>query len=547
LRTSKPRFLRTGFATLAILSVLNLIVRSQAFGYNESVLWNFGGGSINGTMPFAGLISDKSGNLYGTTSAGGDQGFGTVFKVIPPSTAGGEWTLSQLWSFDSSDGASPSGLIMDKSGNLYGTTYSGGAYGVGTVFELTFHNKGGGIWTESVLWNFGNAGDGFWPPAGLIMDKGGNLYGTTSAGGAISAALGTVFKLIRPSTTGGVWKESILWSFGSGSVVAGRAPDGWTPRAGLIGDTHGNLYGTTFAGGTYGPTGSSAASEDGYGTVFQLIPPSTAGEIWTESILWNFGNGTDGENPLAGLIMDKSGNLYGTTSAGGAFGGFIGTGGTVFELSPPPNGGNWEESVLWNFAEGDAQPTEPEAGLIMDTSGDLYSTTNLGGTYGRGTLFELTPPSPNQESWEQSTIWSFGKGNDGKNPVAGVIRDSSGNFYGTTWLGGLFGPGTAAEGGTVFEVSNPPTPTPTATRTPTPTATHRATPTPTRKATPKATHTPTPTATHKATPTPTHKATPTATRTPTPTATHKATPTPTHTPSPTATRKATPTATSTPK
>jgi len=234
--------------------------------------------------------------------------------------------LSQLWSFDSSDGASPSGLIMDKSGNLYGTTYSGGAYGVGTVFELTFHNKGGGIWTESVLWNFGNAGDGFWPPAGLIMDKGGNLYGTTSAGGAISAALGTVFKLIRPSTTGGVWKESILWSFGSGSVVAGRAPDGWTPRAGLIGDTHGNLYGTTYGGGAQGD-----------GTVFEVTPSGT--EIDLHDFSQN--SSTDGRNPV-GLIM-QSGNLYGTTYEGGAIGG-----GTVFELTPQIDG-SWKEQVLYSF------------------------------------------------------------------------------------------------------------------------------------------------------------------------------------------------------
>jgi len=228
-----------------------------------------------------------------------------------------------LWNFNYTDGANPyaGSLIMDKSGNLYGTTQDGGAYtnptfinGGGTVFELTSEG------VQSVLRSFGNGMDGGNPKAGLIMDKSGNLYGTTAGGGTLG--FGTVFELSPPLTSGGKWTESILWNFGTGSVVAGRAMDGVYPYCTLIVDKSGNLYGTTNAGGPYL-----------YGTVFKLAPPSIAGGDWEESILWNFGKGADGRQPVAGLIRDSSGNLYGTTITGGDNPGY----GTVFEISATLN------------------------------------------------------------------------------------------------------------------------------------------------------------------------------------------------------------------
>ena len=224
--------------------------------------------------------------------------------------------------------------------------------------------------------------------------------------------------------------ESILWNFGNGT-------DGQYPAAGLIMDASGNLYGTTSQGGPYaGPYGT------GSGTVFMLTPPSTSGGSWAESILWDFDNGADGETPSSGLVMDANGNFYGTTSLGGSYIGSNGLGlGTMFKLTPPSvSGGNWDESILWNFGEGtDGQ--DPAGGLIMDTSGNFYGTTVAGGTYGGsgtsgrgfGTLFELTSVG------NESILWNFGKGADGRHPDANLIMDQSGNVYGTTNKGGAYG------------------------------------------------------------------------------------------------------------
>lgn len=330
MRLSKPRFFRTVFASLAVLSILSMSSNSRAFGASESVLWSFGNGS-DGNEPLASLITDIKGNLYGTTDMGGTDNGGTVFELTPPSTPGGDWAESILWSFGiGADGMHPqAGLIMDMSGNLYGTTFDGGAFASpsqpgGTVFELKPPAMAGGSWTESVLWSFGNGTDGRGSDAGLIMDASGNLYGTTAGGGANPG--GTVFELIAPSTMGGTWTESILWNFGNGK-------DGNGPQAGVIMDKSGNLYGTTRGGGS---------SEKG--TAFELTPPATSGEIWTELVLWNFGSvAKDGISPDAGLIMDSNGHLFGTATNGGAN---LNSGqpfpvpaGTAFELTPPSGAG----------------------------------------------------------------------------------------------------------------------------------------------------------------------------------------------------------------
>ena len=278
-----------------------------------------------------------------------------MFELTPK--AGGGWTEKVLHSFNAKDGfVSYAALIFDAFGNLYGTTAGGGAYGDGTVFELT--PKGGGGWTETVLHSF-NDKDGSAPYAGLIFDGAGNLYGTTLMGGHYVD--GTVFKLTPKG--GGGWTETVLHSFND------NGKDGFAPLAGLIFDEAGNLYGTTYGGGTYG-----------YGTVFELTPK--AGGAWTETVLHSCNdNGKDGYESYASLILDAPGNLYGTTSVGGAYGY-----GTVFELAPKAGGG-WTETVLLSFNDKDGFSVL--ASLIFDASGNLYGTTYAGGAYGYGTVFEV--------------------------------------------------------------------------------------------------------------------------------------------------------------
>jgi len=228
------------------------------------------------------------------------------------------------------------------------------------VFELT--PAAGGGWTERVLYSFG--ADGIWPTAGLVFDAAGNLYGTTSFGGTVG--WGTVFELTPAG--GGGWTEQVLHNFLGYS-------DGETPYAGLIIDAVGNLYGTTSSGGTYG-----------VGMVFELMP--TAGGHWTEQVLHTF-NFTDGGAPYAGLIFDVAGNLYGTAGGGGTYGD-----GTVFELTPTAGGG-WTEKVVHSFGNG-TDGIFPRADLIVDAVGNLYGTTNYGGTNNYGTVFEVTPPVAEQ-------------------------------------------------------------------------------------------------------------------------------------------------------
>ncbi len=452
----------------------------------ESLLYNFcsqgGVYCTDGIQPSAGLIEDASGNLYGTTEGGsstnssdcnaGSCGYGTVFKLTP---SGSSYTKTVLYNFCSqtycTDGATPSaGLIEDASGNLYGTTYNGGANGGGTVFKLIPSGNG---YTESVLYNFcsqsqGSAActDGVNPYAGLIEDSSGNLYGTTNLGGTGvplvngAYAYGTVF-MLAPSGSG--YNYTVLYNFCPPSSTA-FCTDGAAPNTALIEDASGNLYGTTVLGGT----GTPECIGIGCGTVFKLSPN---GSGYTETVLYSFcsqggSNCTDGGYPYgAGLIEDASGNLYGTTSEGGA--GANG-GGTVFELVADDNG-SYTEKVLHSFCSqpGCTDGAGPDAGLIEDASGNLYGTTSSGGTglswecegCSSGTVFEL---SPSGNGYTETVLYSFcSQGGtectDGAEPVAGVIQDASGNLYGTTEFGGVNG----IDWGTVFKLSPPLAATPT--------------------------------------------------------------------------------------
>ncbi len=383
----------------------------------ESALYSFAGGS-DPKLPYAGLIFDKAGNLYGTTEFGGTNGQGTVFEITPTSSG---WTETVLYNFTgSADGGQPfASLIFDSAGNLYGTTNFGGSsncnMGCGTVFKLT---PGSGGWTESVLYAFTGGTDGREPYARLRFDTAGSLYGTTLLGGNIgsvcSEGCGTVFKL-KPGTSG--WTESVLYAFQG-------AGDGAAPYDGLALDAAGNLYGTAYTGG---------ASADG--VIFKLSPGSSG---WTESVLHTFKGLSDGKYPYGDLILDAAGNLYGTAFQGGS--GY----GVVFQLMLNTNG-RWIEKVLHSFVN--APAGNPVAGLVMDATGNLYGTTMLGVTEtscggGCGSLFKLSPAST---GWTYKVVHQFGRGTDGFHPTGDLILDASGNMYGTTLAGGAQGSGMVFE------------------------------------------------------------------------------------------------------
>jgi uncharacterized repeat protein (TIGR03803 family) len=345
-------------------------------GWTKTVLYRFQGRNGEGAIPYAGLIFDQAGNLYGTTVEGGTAiGAGTVFKLTPNSD--GSWTESVLHRFCSvancADGLNPySPLIFDTAGSLYGTTSGGGANNEGTVFKLTPKAHGG--WSERVLYSFCSltkCDDGAQPySGGLIFDAKGNLYGTTLSGGARS--YGAVFKL-TPKTYGS-WKETVLHNF----CALNHCEDGELPYAGLIFDSAGDLYGTTAGGGPFG---------EGYGMVFELTPKAQGG--WEEKVLYQFTGGKDGGFPFAGLIFDAAGNLYGTTTYGGLSSDcYVHGCGVAFRLAPNSNGG-WTETVLHDFVDLQGYPS---AGLIFDAAGSLYGTTagNYSGTT-LGSAFEITP------------------------------------------------------------------------------------------------------------------------------------------------------------
>lgn len=390
---------------------------AKASGFN--VLYRFCSQSncSDGLWPYAGLIADASGNLYGTTGAGGAvcrlYGCGTVFRLAPDGT---ETVLHQFTA--EYDGSGPYGsLIMDKRGNLYGTTATGGStgcggidYGCGTVFKINAKGK------ESVVYAFGGNSDGAYPLARLV-ERQGTLYGTTSDGGGGAQCIvqfggcGTVFKV----TPAGV--ETVLYSFTG-------AADGANPQAGLIADKSGNLFGTTAAGGNTADCNQGLSP--GCGVVFEL----TAGG--TEKTLYAFKGGAgDGWSPVADLIEDKAGNLYGTTEAGGSTTACNGVGcGIVFAIAP-----DGTETVLHDFTGG-SDGAHPAGGLIADRKGNLYGTTSSGGSGGYGTVFKITA------SGNLKVLNSFTNGNNGYSPVADLFL-ANGEIFGTAEFGY----------GTVFELA----------------------------------------------------------------------------------------------
>jgi len=414
----------------AFLILLVMTVAAQAQTY--SIIHNFTGGE-DGAGP-GGLILDATGNLYGTTAGGGLSSqncadtCGVVFKL---KSAGQGWVLTPLYQFQGgSDGATPVGVVFGPDGTLYGTTELGGMtcpsqtqYGCGTVFNLspspTACKSALCPWTETVLYRFaGGSNDGAIPEGQVTFDQSGNLYGATYQGGIYTANCaqghdwcGTVFEL---SPSDGGWTESLPYTFTGGF-------DGSNPEAGLTLDAAGNLYGTANSNG-----------EHYDGTVFEL---KRSGSSWTEDTLYSFAGGDRGAYPAAGLIFDPAGNLYGTTEFGGNGNGM------VFELSP--SGAGWFLNQTYAFVGGFGLDG-PLAPVLRDSAGNLYGTTfEVGGGANVGEVFEL---SPSNGGWTYTVLHYFTDDHgDGGLPSGSLVMDAHGNLYGTTTTGGTYQLGTVWE------------------------------------------------------------------------------------------------------
>ena len=406
---------RAFVAAIFLASVLMPIefAQSQTF----TVLHNFSNAG-DGGYPFAGVTMDRAGNLYGTTSRGGETNNGAVYKLTQRN---GAWFLNPVYnSFGLGTGTRPDGPVtVGSNGTLYGTTSEGGPGGGGTVFHLTPspHAPSNIItpWTLTSLYDFGGGNDGASPTGVvLVFDAAGNIYGTTMYGGigCEPEGCGTVFKLTP--TAQGQWTETILYQFTGGN-------DGAWPMSGVIFDGAGNLYGTASNGGI----GTTYC-----GTAFRLTP---SGSGWVETTLYNFGQGSnDACQPAAGLTFDGAGNLFGTTSCGGPA-----TNGTVFELTPQP-GGSWTETVLYTLSGLNSACGGPNTGVVIDAAGDLITASSYSGSSG-GEVFELTPSSG---GWRYTELHAFEYSSDGAYPFGNLLLDGNGNIYGTTSEGGEFGAGT---------------------------------------------------------------------------------------------------------
>jgi uncharacterized repeat protein (TIGR03803 family) len=389
------------------LAVL-IVAASQTVqaAWTETILTHF---SAESSGSYDGLVFDGKGNLYGTNVASGAKGYGSVFKLTPPGPGKAAWTKTDIYSFKGAEGARPyARLILDAAGNLYGTTRDGGPSGSGMVFRLTPPVAGKAAWTLTVLHSF-NGADGRYPVSALVFGQDGNLYGTTEYGGAKN--LGTAFKLTKPAAKTGPWLHTMLHNFDQ--------TDGAEIVGGLVFDGGGNLYGTASAGGLHK-----------LGVVFKLAHPAAGKTAWAESTLYHFASCTcDGANPQAALTIDGSGNLYGTTNGGGT-GGY----GTIFRLAPPVKGKpGWTEGLLYSFAF--ANGIYPDGNLTLDVAGNLYGTTSEGGASKNGTVFKLNHPAAGTSRWTETTLHVFGPA-DGAVSYSNVIFDKAGSLYGTTSAGG---------------------------------------------------------------------------------------------------------------
>jgi uncharacterized repeat protein (TIGR03803 family) len=384
-------------ALAAVGSVITLLPLYSATAQTFQVLHNFTNGGDGGTPPYT-LAKDTFGHFYGTASMGGQNGDGVVFKMTQTNS---HWVLTPLYNFTDQDGQPGWGVNFAADGTIYTNASYIPLFGGSCGNALRLQpppNRPASIltpWNGTSLRTYVQNQDGC-PTGNLTLDSAGNVYGVTQNGGAHGG--GSVFELTHTSSG---WTETILYGFTGGD-------DGAAPYSGVILDSAGNVYGTATARGAYG-----------YGVVFKL---TNTGSGWTESVLYAFQGGNDGGQPVAGVIFDSAGNLYGAAESFGS-----GGGGTVFELSP--SGGGWNFSVLASLT-GEAGPV---ASLTVDAAGNLYGTNFRDGAHAYGSVFELTPSGG---SWTYTDLHDFTGGADGGYPGGGVTLDASGNLYGTAVQGG---------------------------------------------------------------------------------------------------------------
>ncbi len=407
-----------------VLAVVAICGTVQAQTYHK--LWDFTGGA-DGFAPIAGLTMDKLGNFYGTAS--NDGYYGVVFKL---SGSGSNWSVTPLYTFtgaENNDGAFPYGpLTFGPDGALYGTTLVGGTAscpvvvqweGCGTVFRLSAPGKvclagpGKCPWQETILHNFTSIPDGALPFSSVTFASPTVFYGTTWTGGYNGGCYdlngcGTVFKFTKAGNT---WTLTDTYRF--------TTTDG-QPYGGVILDSTGNLYGTTAC--CYGPPGDNI--------IYKLVPPPAG---WIETTLHTLQQTTEGSFPFGQLVFDSFNNLYGTTSSGGANGA-----GTAFQFT---NAGVL--NVLQTFAGYPNDGCGPPAGLIMDSAGDLFGTTNCDGAYGYGSVFELKNVSG---TYVPVPLYDFTDGADGGLPYGGLVMDANGFLYGTASAGGAY------RNGVIFQI-----------------------------------------------------------------------------------------------
>jgi len=414
---SLPRLATTRHMTpakLVCLMLLPCLALHAQDQFHFRALHEFGNAK-DGAGVWDSVTVDDHGNVYGTTSGGGTYRHGIVFRL--ELGRDGRWAETIIHNFPDSpvDGQGPlGGMLFDPPGTLYGTTQGGGGnYEYGTVFKMSLGSSG---WKETILHRFGLKDQACCPQGNLAWDTKADLYGTADS----------IFELFHGEK---YWTETVL------HIFTGRGGDGSGPEAGPIRDAAGNLYGTTLGGG------GSKECGDGCGTVWELSPPASGSgaQGWTEHILYRFGfSGNEAFPGVGQLAMDAQRNLYGAV-LGGKY-----RAGVIYELSPVPATsatGEWRETILYNFT-GNADGGFPE-GVIMDKAGNLYGICGVGGKYGEGTVFKLSPQPDG--SWKYTLLHTF-TGADGAEPVANPTLGSDGKLYGTTATGGQYG------GGVVFQL-----------------------------------------------------------------------------------------------
>ena len=393
--------LRKVLLTSTVLALTSVIAPAAGKDSGSvTVLHTFNG--QDGAFPTAGLSADAAGKLYGTTQTDGAYDSGTVFQLSPTSDGGVRFSLLYVFT-GGTDGGSPLGtLIFDPQGNGYGTASSGGANGQGVVYKLTPPGSGT-QWNETVLYSFQGGSDGELPFGEVVFDAAGNLYGTTSRGGVthlgcFQSGCGTIYEL--SPTANGPWQETVLHRFSDSNG------EGAEPRAGLVFDAAGNLYGTTNSGGNNSVGACNTIDSDGCGTVFELMPGSQ--NQWQLVTLVDF-NFTDGGLPRAGVTLDGKGDLFGATTIGGAL-----NGGTVFSLTQ--NSGRWSAGSQFSLPP----RSQPSGNLALDNAGNLYGTTYQGGANESGSVFQLVP---NGNGWTEHVLYNFNVTGQrtGENPFDGVL------------------------------------------------------------------------------------------------------------------------------